>query len=274
MIPTFLVSLAAFHLLERVLPPILPGYRTGPARKGWVADMISTMVNGSGLTVVTRVVAYLVLLRIPMLHDVLGDWSWGAQFALFFLVDDFARYALHVAYHRVPWLWRVHRVHHAETHMDALSQLRVHVGEAAIKSVLIALPFQVLGLRHDVLAVYLAIDVVKGFWHHANFATYAGPLNYLFVTAELHWWHHAAEGPGAGANFGNKLALWDWLFGTAYWPRGQWPERIGVVGMEAFPRDWIGQLKSARYSDEALIARLAEQRPAATPAEAVPQPAK
>lgn len=250
------IGLIVFHILEQFLPPIMTGYRSGPPRRGYLSDLLSALVNGPGLSALTKAVAYSVLLVVPVWHNTLESWSWGAQFALFFVVDDFCRYWLHRWYHKSEFLWRVHRVHHGVTKMDSLSLLRVHVLEGAVKNFLIALPFQIIGINHTVIAVYLVIDVIKGFWHHANFKTYIGPLNYLIVSAELHWWHHSADRPGNNSNFGSKIALWDWLFGTAYWPRGTWPEAIGVKEMENFSTDYIRQFFSIWFDDKSLIERL------------------
>lgn len=256
LLPTFVIGLIVFHSLERVLPPIHGGYRTGPLRRGYLTDLLCALINGPGLSALTKLVAYSILFFVPVWHDTLSHWSWGAQFALFFVVDDFCRYWLHRWYHRSEWLWRIHRVHHAVTEMDSVSLLRVHVLEGAVKNFLIALPFQVLGLDHSVIVAYLAIDLIKGYWHHANFKTYIGPLNYLIVSAELHWWHHSIERPGNHSNFGSKIALWDWLFGTAYWPRGKWPERIGVKEMEDFTHDYVRQFCSIWFDDRSLIERI------------------
>lgn len=254
LLPTLVLGLITFHTLERVLPPIRAGYRTGPLRAGYLTDLTSALVNGPGLSGLTKVGSYSVLLLVPAWSETLSGWSWGAQFALFFVVDDFCRYWLHRWYHKYEWLWRIHRVHHTVTEMDSLSLLRVHVLEGAAKNFLIALPFQVMGINHTVIAVYLAFDLIKGFWHHANFKTYIGPLNYLIVSAELHWWHHSADRPGNQSNYGSKIAVWDWLFGTAYWPRGTWPETIGVHEMEHFSHDYIRQFCSIWFDDRALIA--------------------
>lgn len=275
LLPSFVIGLVVFHVLERLLPPIKTGYTTGPLRRGYLTDVVCALVNGPGLSALTKIAAYSVLVFVPVWRETLASWSWGAQFVLFFVVDDFCRYWLHRWYHRYEWLWRIHRVHHTVVEMDSISLLRVHVLEGAAKNFLIALPFQVLGIDHTVIAVYLAVDLIKGFWHHANFKTYIGPLNYLIISSELHWWHHSTDAPGNRSNFGSKIAVWDWLFGTAYWPRGTWPEKIGVHDMEQFTHDYVRQFCSMFYDDRSVI-ELIRQRVAAEEAqraEALPDPA-
>lgn len=246
---TFFVGLFVFHTLERIAP-IRTEYPKGFVRRGYWADLVHTIVNGPGLSSLTKVAFTWLVTLLPDGIDVMSRWSWAAQFIVFFLINDLARYWLHRWYHASDLLWRIHRVHHTIVEMDALSVFRIHLLEAVIKNGLIFLPLKLLGTADSVIITYSAIDILKGFWHHANLRTTIGPLNYIFNSAELHWWHHSTEARGQRANYGSALSIWDWLFGTAYWPRGQWPEQIGVAGLEAFPDDYVGQLTSVRYNDE------------------------
>ena len=249
LVGVFLLGLVVFHTLERVAP-VLRGYPRGLVRRGYWADLAASAVNGPGLTAIEKIAFFWLVTRLPAWQNVLGPRSWAAQFALFFIVNDLARYWLHRWYHNFSILWRIHRVHHTVVEMDALSVFRHHVLEAIVKNGLIFLPFRLLGVADSVIIAYSAIDIFKGFWHHANLRSYIGPLNYVFNSPELHWWHHSIEARGQGANFGSILSVWDWLFRTAYWPRGQWPQEIGVEGMRGFPDSYVGQLVSIRYGDE------------------------
>lgn len=252
LIPIYLLALVVFHYLER-RSPIHSHYQTGPKRRGYLADVIAAVVNGPALSGLTKLAMFWLIVRIPYQAQVLRDWTFLAQFGLYFLVNDFVRYWLHRLYHASDFFWRFHRVHHTVVEMDSLSLLRIHVGEAIIKNGLIAVPFWLLGVDRSVILLYTSLDVVKGFWHHANLRTTIGPFNYLFNSAELHWWHHSTESRGHRSNYGSILSLWDWIFGTAYWPRGEWPETIGVKGMKDFPDTYLAQFLSVFYTDEELI---------------------
>ncbi len=260
----FVVGLAVFHLLERLFPPVMPAYSTGPRRRGYFADITSSLVNGPFLEALTKMGAFWAVVQFPVLvTDGMSTWPWVAQLVVFLLVNDFARYWLHRWHHSSPLLWRIHRVHHAVVEMDALSTFRVHILEAVIKYGLIVLPFHFLHVDRSVILLYSAVDILKGFWHHANLRTYIGPLNYVFNSAELHWWHHSTEAKGQRANYGSILSIWDWLFGTAHYEKGKWPEKIGVEGMERFPDSYHEQLASVRLSDDEAAAAYAshETRP-------------
>lgn len=249
LIGVFAVGIVAFHLLEQVAP-IRDGYKSGVTREGYLADVISTIVNGPGLSGLTRVAAVYLVTLVPQQARVMADWHVVGQFALFFVVNDFGRYWLHRWYHASPLLWRFHRVHHTAVEMDAMSVFRMHIGEAILKNGLLFLPFQLLGISKWVIVVYSSVDILKGFWHHANLRTYVGRANYLFNSAELHWWHHSTSAEGQHSNYGSILSIWDRLFGTFYWPRGEWPEHIGVEELDAFPNDYLGQFASVLHDDD------------------------
>jgi len=245
----FVVGIVTFHLLEQVAP-IQTGYKSGVTRRGYFADVISALVNGPGLTSLTKIAAIYMVTRIPIHARFIAHWSFVAQFIPFFLVNDFARYWLHRWYHASPILWRFHRVHHTAVEMDSMSLFRIHVGEAVFKNGLLFLPFQLIGVSPWVIVIYSSWDILKGFWHHANLRTYVGPVNYFFNSAELHWWHHSTEARGQHANYGSILSIWDRMFRTFYWPRGQWPEDIGVEGLNHFPNSYLGQLTSVVHNDK------------------------
>ena len=52
----------------------------------------------------------------------LPAWRWAVSV----LALDLAVYAQHVAMHKVPWLWRLHRVHHADVDVDVTTGVRFH----------------------------------------------------------------------------------------------------------------------------------------------------
>jgi sterol desaturase/sphingolipid hydroxylase (fatty acid hydroxylase superfamily) len=87
------------------------------------------------------------------------------------------------------------------------------------------------------------VTTIWGDFNHANLDAGLGPLGYVLNNPRMHLWHHdqSSEG-GVAKNFGVVFSAWDFLFGTAYWPRERSPERLGYPGMEEMPRSFHGQL--------------------------------
>lgn len=265
LIGVFVAGLVVFHFLER-FAPITGSQASGPTRRGYWADFTASIVNGPVTTSLAKIATIYLVLWLPQLDvDGMSTWPWGWQFAVFLIVNDFARYWLHRAYHYSDFLWRFHRVHHTATEMDALSAFRVHLGETLIKYGLIVIPFYLLKVDKSVIILYGAIDVLKGFWHHANCRLTIGPLNYIFNSAELHWWHHSVEAKPMNSNLGSIFSIWDRIFGTFYYRRGEWPEKIGVEGMDAFPESYHGLFATAALTDDEARVRFGEKdRPSGT----------
>lgn len=69
-------------------------------------------------------------------------------------------------------------------------------------------------------------------------------MKQLFNSPEMHIWHHSYEVPQhlpTGMNFGLTLAIWDYVFKTAYIPHNGKKIKLGFPGVEKFPADFVGQ---------------------------------
>ena len=134
---------------------------------------------------------------------------------------DFLRYWLHVACHKIPFLWRFHSIHHSPEKLYSLNVARFHPLEKAMQYVFDSLPFILLGVSEEVFALYFVFYAVNGFFQHSNIDLKHGPLNWLISSCQLHRWHHASDVKTSMVNYGNNIILWDLLFGTAYLPTKQ-----------------------------------------------------
>jgi sterol desaturase/sphingolipid hydroxylase (fatty acid hydroxylase superfamily) len=184
-----------------------------------VGIAISAQQSGSGL---------LNMLRVP---DALA-------FIVSFLLLDLGIYLQHVLFHRVPALWRLHRVHHLDADLDVTTGNRFHPIEMllsmAIKSLMI------LALGAPWLAV-LAFEIVlnaAALFNHANVrlpARVERSLRWIIVTPDMHRIHHSSLSSEYNRNFGFNLPWWDRLLGT-YTPEprdGHAAMRIGVLQPQA-----------------------------------------
>ena len=154
--------------------------------------------------------------------------EWLQLLALL-LVKDFLQWGVHNTLHRVPALWEFHKVHHSTEVMDWLSNWRFHWLEIVVYQTVLYLPANLLGLNPTVTFGCAVISTTIGHFAHANLRWRIGPLKYLINSPEMHIWHHVHPDAGPqNRNFAISIALWDWLFHTAYAP-AQAPERLGVA---------------------------------------------
>lgn len=139
---------------------------------------------------------------------------------------------MHNVLHRVPALWEIHKTHHSTEVMDWLSNWRFHWFEIVIYQTVLYLPANLLGFSAPVTFGCAVVSTTIGHFAHANLRWRIGWLKYIVNSPEMHIWHHVHPDAGpVNRNFGVALAVWDWLFGTAYVP-AQAPERLGLADVK------------------------------------------
>jgi sterol desaturase/sphingolipid hydroxylase (fatty acid hydroxylase superfamily) len=173
----------------------------------------------------------LILSALPLSAVLAADWAAARGLGLLHLVRmptvpafivsllawSLAGYVLHVLAHHLRWLWRVHRVHHADTLFDLSTGLRHHPLEPLYTLVLFVALAVLLGLDPRAIAVYSILAGVFALWTHANIRLPARTdrvLRWLVMTPAAHQLHHSAARHETDSNYGDVLVLWDRLFGT------------------------------------------------------------
>ncbi len=123
----------------------------------------------------------------------------------------------HFLHHKIPLLWRMHRVHHNDTEMDVFTTFRGHPFEIVL-SPFFGLPIVVLfGLSPWVLVAYEILDVLSNPFIHSNIrfpAKINKYLCYVIATPDLHRVHHSSWQTETDSNFGPVFPIWDIVFGT------------------------------------------------------------
>ena len=167
--------------------------------------------------------------------DRLGIPTYG-QIALTFLLLDGWRYWEHRALHWAPLLWRLHLVHHSDTHVDVTTAERHHPLESILSTAVMMGFILACGLPPAGLAIYLVAATVVSLGSHANLRLPAKVdrlLRGIVVTPRVHLVHHSDLKAETDSNYGTVLTLWDRLFGTYVDPD---VARIPHLGLEYFHR--------------------------------------
>jgi sterol desaturase/sphingolipid hydroxylase (fatty acid hydroxylase superfamily) len=143
---------------------------------------------------------------------------------------DLLGYWEHRLFHAVPFLWRLHALHHSDQDLDVTTSIRHHPFEVLVQMSLDAAVTIAFGFPPMAVAVYgVAITVVQAI-HHGNIDL-PRPLVWirtLIVTPDLHRVHHSMAFDENNSNFSNFLTLWDRLFGTLR-VRTSSPLRLGLA---------------------------------------------
>jgi sterol desaturase/sphingolipid hydroxylase (fatty acid hydroxylase superfamily) len=171
--------------------------------------------------------------------QILGRWPLWAQIVFFVVIHDFYIYWAHRAQHRFALLWRTHEAHHSVENVDWLAGSRSHPIEILVHQTVELMPIVLLTGNPDLPLIKSTIDAVWGMYIHSNIDVKSGALQYVINGPELHRWHHSRVYPGHGANYGTKLAIWDYLFGTVHRP----PYKPPGYGLdEPFPTNYWRQI--------------------------------
>lgn len=244
----YLVWLTGLGLLFIVLERLWPWRRKQPVfRTGWFSDVLYIVFNSHYLGILlalgTQQLMRVYNLDALLSLGVMRNWPWWVQFPVVLIAFDFVQWSIHNLLHRVPWLWQFHKVHHSIVEMDWLGDWRFHWGEILVYRTLQYVPMAVLGASGAVLFWYGVLNTLIGHYAHANVRIGLGPLRYIFNTPQMHIWHHTHPDSGPiNKNFAITLSVWDWLFGTAYWPETpEQPKHLGFDGIEKYPASILGQ---------------------------------
>lgn len=137
-----------------------------------------------------------------------------ARIVAVFLLSDLCGYLFHRAMH-TKWLWRFHRVHHADVPLNWLEAWRQHPVDFVLHSVAVGLPGALLGAS---LSDFVAVVLIRKAWTsflHADVTLRFGFLEWIISTPEFHRVHHSQNAADHDKNFAGTFPLWDLLFGTA-----------------------------------------------------------
>jgi sterol desaturase/sphingolipid hydroxylase (fatty acid hydroxylase superfamily) len=211
---TFLL-LAVMILVERICT-----YKYAVSQRSVLArDLMSNVVNIYVTGALTGMIVLPVLTFLPehflgrklvlASRELLGP-IW-LQVLMICLSLSFYKYWMHRLQHSVPFLWELHSYHHRVTDLQATNTLVSHPIDFALRNVLFGLVLGIIGFNPLALVIATSVTFVPGLFSHCGGDVKAGLLNYLFITPEVHRWHHSAkvpEGYGYSCNYGVEFSFW------------------------------------------------------------------
>jgi sterol desaturase/sphingolipid hydroxylase (fatty acid hydroxylase superfamily) len=153
---------------------------------------------------------------------------WLLQLVEIMILTDLVQYWFHRAFHRIPFLWGFHAVHHSAKSMDWLAGARMHFFEIIALRGITSLPLMTFGFTPSAMQAYIAIVYVYSSLIHANLRGDFDRLGRWLVVPRFHHWHHGLEAEAIDVNFAIHFPWLDRLFGTYHLPKGRWPEGYGV----------------------------------------------
>jgi lathosterol oxidase len=229
----FLLDILMMTLIFSPIEVLWPAYREQSVfRSEWLTDIVYFLSTHLPLQITTFLILLPAtqlssVLNIPVLTRAVGHLPWIVQFFLAVLVADLAEYAIHRAFHKVPFMWRFHAIHHSSKALDWIAGSRSHIVDDVAVRGFILIPMMCV-FSHNMLVAYLFFVNIHATWAHCNYGPTIKWLEPFLVQPRYHHWHHTSQPEAIDRNFAIHFPWIDRLFGTHYLPEDKWPDHYGL----------------------------------------------
>lgn len=213
----FIGALLLFSSLEALFPK---KGRTQIRQNRWLTHLGLTVID----TIAVRLLGPIAALGAAgwaASHNIgmfnLTDWPIWLEIALAFIFLDFAIYLQHIATHKIPILWRIHKVHHSDRDLDASSALRFHPIEIMLSMIYKCGLILLIGPAVIAVLIFEICLNASAIFNHANLALPRWLDQFLrgfIVTPDMHRVHHSVIPKETDSNFGFNFSIWDRVFKT------------------------------------------------------------
>ena len=156
-----------------------------------------------------------------------------------YLALSFLDFIVHLASHKIPLLWRFHKIHHSDHALDVTSTFRSHpvmqTGLIGVELLFVIL----LGLSPEIVLGRTVLVLFVNLSHHTTLLIpekIDKALRRVIMTPRLHHLHHSAHVSETDTNYGLDLVIWDQLFRT-YLPESKRPKAEFKYGLDQYPAD-------------------------------------
>jgi sterol desaturase/sphingolipid hydroxylase (fatty acid hydroxylase superfamily) len=159
-------------------------------------------------------------------------------FVLFYLANDLAYYWMHRAQHAIPWWWALHNMHHSQRQVNCWTNARVSWLDVVLESCLLATVGLLMGVDAGQFALLVLLTELVQYLAHTNTRLGFGRvLERIVVSPRFHRLHHMRVDPARpnlhNCNYGQVLAVWDNLFGTALYGEPVRPNGVDDPAVDA-----------------------------------------
>ena len=178
---------------------------------------------------------------------VLDVWPSSApillQLLLATLLVDLFKYWYHRATHEVPFLWRIHSIHHSLSRLEMLRASYFYPIDIFLTVGTGTLVMLMVGASHELIIFHNVYAGITGLLNHSNAGLECGFLDTILNSPGHHRAHHSAGSPGGHSNYGSFFNFADRLFGTRYLPADQRSfDPLGLDASYRMPDTFLAQL--------------------------------
>ena len=216
---TILAPLLFFWMLEYIIPLFTFDSRYKKIRHTSVN--LAFLSTSFIVNIILGTVTIAVSVWVTKNHIGVFNWFviplWPKLILTLFVMDLFAQYIPHYLMHKVKPFWRFHVVHHSDTHVDVSTGTRHHPGEWIIRESFTVIGVILMGLPVGLYFMHRSFQALFTYFNHANISLpkwLDKTIGLVFVSPNMHKFHHHHQRPWTDSNFANSFSIWDRLFGT------------------------------------------------------------
>jgi len=213
----FIIFFAIFCLLEVITPR---RRLTSSKKKRWMSNLSLSLFNSLILKYFMPFTLVIFALKAQSLNIGLFniiDVPHILEIGLSLVILDFFIYLQHIASHKFSFLWKLHRVHHADVDLDVSSGNRFHTLEIVLSFFYKSALIFIIGPSAASIILFEIILNTMAMFNHSNInipMKIDKILRLFVVTPDMHRVHHSIERSEYNTNFGFNLSIWDFLFKT------------------------------------------------------------
>ena len=212
-----IICMAIFWILEGIYPLVRFSYKKWRhARLNLLLLSTTVLINVLFGLATAKIFIWSAKAEFGLLH-LLNFPIWIELVLAIMLLDFIAQYVVHVLLHKISFMWRFHMVHHSDTHVDVTTGTRHHPGDYIFRELFALIAIVVSGMPLAFYIFYRILTILFTYMSHANFVLpfwLDRVLSIIFITPNIHKFHHHYARPWTDTNYGNIFSLWDRLFGT------------------------------------------------------------
>ncbi len=216
---TFFLSILIILIMAEILFP--KKKRIHNRKDRWITNGLITLINTASVNIVHIAIPLIAIVAaIDVSNGKMGlfniiNFPIWIEIILTVIILDFIIWGQHLLSHKIPFVWRFHRMHHTDRDLDVTTAVRFHPFEIIFSMFIKITSIYILGASAIAVIIFEIMLNGMAMFNHANLRIpfrIENILRKFIVTPDLHRIHHSIYIDEHNKNFGFSLSIWDKVF--------------------------------------------------------------
>lgn len=216
---TFFLSILIILIMAEILFP--KKKRIHNRKDRWITNGLITLINTASVNIVHIAIPLIAIVAaIDVSNGKMGlfniiNFPIWIEIILTVIILDLIIWGQHFLSHKIPFMWRFHRMHHTDRDLDVTTAVRFHPFEIIFSMFIKITSIYILGASAIAVIIFEIMLNGMAMFNHANLRIpfrIENILRKFIVTPDLHRIHHSIYIDEHNKNFGFSLSIWDKIF--------------------------------------------------------------